>query len=244
MRNAYATLPVRLAEASLLSLDVFDTVLLRDSSTETQRLAEAATRAARVLGIDPMALRALRWDAQQAAYRAVTLTDPQGEASLRTICALLSRTIGLDSRAADVMREVEVDLDIAHLRPNRRMLDVITAAKAAGLRVIATSDTYYSSEDLKRMFDAVLGANPFDEIYVSSELNRTKHAGGIFEVISEREHVAPSSVLHIGDHPTADKRNASRAGWRAVQIPRGGSHRAQKFLGSLAAVPARRARSR
>lgn len=243
MVDAYAPLR-RPAGVSLLSTDVFDTVLLRDGTTETQRLAISAKRAARALGVDPAGLRQLRWYAQEAAYRAVALTDPAGEASLGRMCAVLASSLGLDAAAVDVLRETEVDVDIEHLRPNTRLVEVLEGAKADGIRVIAVSDTIYSADDLRRIFAAMLPDGLYDEIYTSADLDRTKHDGGIFSEISSRENIAPNTVLHIGDHAKADLRNAERAGWRAVHVPRAAPYHLQRTIGGALARPYRWARNR
>jgi FMN phosphatase YigB (HAD superfamily) len=240
-----STAPLRRLEGvRLLSTDVFDTVLLRDGSTETQRFAIAATRSARLLGIDAAALRRLRWDAQVAAYRAVAMADPGGEASLERIAAAIARTLGLAPEAATLLHDTEVAVDIEHLRPNRPLVEAIVEAKASGVRTIALSDTSYAKADLRRMFAAVLPTDPYDEVYVSSELGRTKHEGSLFPLITETEGIAPSATLHLGDHPSADIRRAEAAGWRTVHLPRGRLHRAQKLVGGSRALLAHLERGR
>ena len=60
----------------VVSTDLFDTVLLRDATTESVRFDLSARRAAPRLGADAVALAALRWTCHDSAYRAVAVERP------------------------------------------------------------------------------------------------------------------------------------------------------------------------
>lgn len=228
----------------LVSTDIFDTVLMRDASTETQRLAASSRRAAARLGVDPDALTRLRWDCQTAAYRAVAVERPDGDASLSKITAAMAALLGMNSEAADVLRETEVDTDIRHLHANRAVLSALQKAADRGIRVVAVSDTYYCASDLAQMIEKVVGPSPIEAVYSSSDLGVTKHAGGIFDEVSKREGMGGECILHIGDSSHSDVDMAERSGWNAVHIPRSAAYRVAKRAGQLRSIAlhARRAR--
>ncbi|WP_375432500.1 HAD family hydrolase [uncultured Friedmanniella sp.] len=226
--------PVR---CDLLSSDLFDTVLLRDRSTETARFAEAARRAAPLIGVDPDALVPLRWTTQASVYRAVAVERPDGEATLATITQIMATALGLGFEAADVLRRSEVEVDGEHLRANRPLLEVFDRVRRSGVPLVAVSDTYYSEADLRQLLDAVVGDHPFRAVYSSADLGATKHAGSIFARVTEMEQVAAARVVHVGDSSTADVRQAAAAGWTPVHLPRSaGFHRGRR-LGQLQALP-------
>lgn len=229
---------------AVVSTDVFDTVLLRDRTTETRRLALAARRAAARLGVDPDVLVRLRWSAHDAAYRAVAMERPHGDASLAAMCTTMATALGLGDDAARVLRETEVDLDVAHLRPNRPLLALLGKAARRGVRVIAVSDIYYGEADLRRMLDAVAGPHPLAAVYSSADLGLTKHAGSIFAEVARREHVAPGAIVHVGDHAGSDVRMARAAGWTAVHLPRDDRYRTTRRAATVLAAPLRIRRSR
>jgi FMN phosphatase YigB (HAD superfamily) len=220
----------------LVSTDLFDTVLLRDHTIESDRLAIAARRVAPRLGIDSTALTQLRWSLQRNAYQAVAIERPAGEASLGDLCAVAARAFGLDASAADLLRQTEVDVDIEHLRPNRRLLSLFERVSRAGLRIIALSDTYLGRIDLCRVLDAVAGSHPITEVYSSADLGLTKHAGSAFAVVAERENVAAERILHVGDSHPVDVVMARRAAWTAVHLPRDTRSRVVKAAGKALAV--------
>ncbi|SDN55434.1 HAD family hydrolase [Geodermatophilus sp. DSM 45219] len=241
-----AALSVLIASApgTVISTDLFNTVLLRDHTTETRRLAAAGRRAARRLGLDPAVVVELRWTCHDSAYRAVGIERPHGDASLRGICSTMATALGLDGAAAGVLADAEVEVDVEHLRPNRRLVDLLDGARARGVRVIAVSDTYYSTDDLTRILDAVVGHLPVDAVYSSADLGSTKHAGGIFDLVAAAEGVDPSAIVHIGDDLLADVTRARAALWTPTHLPRGTAYRATALVGRLVSVPARLRRDR
>lgn len=230
--------------AAVISTDMFDTLVLRDGSTETDRLACAARRAAAELGVSPALLVRARWDVQRAAYRAVAVERPTGDASLRAMCAAVAATAGLGSTAHHVLARCEVDVDIARLRANRCLVALLAHAATRGARIIVVSDTYYSADDLERILTEVIGSHPVSGIYSSADLGATKHSGSIFARVAAAEGVDPAEILHLGDHPVADGRMAAAAGWRVVAVPRGRAHRVRVHAGRLRAAAQLRRRSR
>jgi predicted HAD superfamily hydrolase len=232
------------SEHRVLSTDLFDTVLLRDHSTESVRLASACRRAARVLDVDPTVLTALRWSFQESAYRAVAIERPEGEASLSAICSAIAAAAGLDHGAARILHRAEVDVDITHLRPNRPLLTQFDRAARSGMRMIAVSDTYYSADDLCRMLDSVVGAHPIATVYSSADLGLTKHVGRIFAEVARREGVAADRIVHVGDVDRIDVQMAQAASWVAVHLPRNGRHRARKMAGKVLSLPVHVRRAR
>lgn len=228
----------------LLSTDLFDTVLLRDHSTENYRLAIACQRAASHLGVDPAALTRLRWSFHDHAYQAVAMERPGGDAALSAICRTIATALGRGDSAARTLHMTEVDVDIEHLRANRPLLEVFGQASASGIRLIAVSDTYYSGADLERILDAVVGASPISAVYSSADFGLTKHSGGLFAEVARQETTPPSRILHVGDNHYVDVQMARAASWSAVHLPRNRRHRASKIIGKSLSMPIWMQRSR
>ena len=221
----------------VLSTDLFDTVLLRDQTIESGRLASACRRSAARLGVDPAALTRLRWSLQGIAYRAVTIERPEAEASLSAICRTMSTALGLSEGAARDLQQTEVVVDIEHLHPNRPLLELLDRVRRSGTRVIAVSDTYLDQADLHRILDSVLGAHPIAAVYSSADLGVTKHRGGVFAAVAEQENIPAERILHVGDNYQVDVRMARHAGWHAVHLPRHRSDQVKKNLGKVLALP-------
>lgn len=228
----------------VLSSDLFDTVLLRDHTVESERFAIACRRAAPRIGVDPRVLARLRWSFHDSAYRAVAMERPEGDAALGEVWAAIATVLGRGAESARLLHRTEVEVDSEHLRPNTALLDCFTRATAAGVRVVAVSDTYYSGADLEHILTTVIGRNPFAAVYSSADLGLTKHAGGLFAEVARREGREPARILHVGDNVTADVSRARAAGWHALHLPRERLHRARKLAGKVLAAPAVAGRGR
>jgi FMN phosphatase YigB (HAD superfamily) len=228
------------SDHDMLSTDLFDTVLLRDHSIESERLAIACRRAALRLGVEAAVLTRLRWSFHDNAYRAVAMERPEGEASLAAVCRAISASLGLGADAARLFHQTEVDVDIEHLSPNRPLVAQLRRAALAGMRVIAVSDTYYATADLQRILETVVGPDhPITAVYSSADIGLTKHAGRVFDEVARRENVPAARILHVGDSYEADVRMARAAAWTAVHLPRDGRHRVAKIAGKVLALPIR-----
>ncbi len=204
----------------LVSTDLFDTVLMRDLSLEETRLDEAARLAAARLDLNPDRVSALRRSFHRIAYMAVAAERPSGDASIAAICRTVALAIGGGPGVAETLRDAEVETDMGHLSPNRPLLDAYGRLAKAGKRIVATTDTYYSTEEIGSILSRVVGEHPFSAVYASCDIGLTKHAGKLFAEVARREGVHPTRILHVGDDPRADVRQARSAGCIAVHLPR------------------------
>lgn len=221
----------------MVSTDLFDTVLLRDRTSETERLAWAAHRSARQLGVDPRVVVSLRWALHSSAYQAVAIERPAGEASLMAICRTMAAALGLGEEAAQLLRRTEVEVDCEHLQANRPLLELFERARRASMRVIAVSDTYYNEDDLRTLLSRVVGDHPFTSVYSSSDIGLTKHSGCIFAEVARQEGVDRDRIIHVGDNRVADVERPAAAGWSALHLPRSRAHAMGKRLGRVRALP-------
>lgn len=220
----------------LVSTDLFDTLLLRDLSLEVTRLNEAACLAARRLSLNPRVISAMRQSLHRTAYMAVAVERPSGDASLASIARTLARALGTGTGVEDTLRAAEVETDARHLSANRTLLSTLARLANIGKRIVATTDTYYSTNEIDDLLSRVLGEHPIAAVYASCDVGLTKHAGGLFSQVARREGVSPDRILHIGDDPRADVAQALAAGCHALHLPRSVPlRRAGKAIRHLAA---------
>jgi predicted HAD superfamily hydrolase len=210
----------------ITSVDVFDTILLRYSSSERRRfLAIARTTAGRLdaagYDVDAGVLLRTRREAQFLCYRSIEMMNPEADCTLRTILSSQARLLGLPLDAVlTILERAEIDMEAASLRPNRRLLAELAAERARGVRVIAVSDTYLAAAHIAELFRRVVGDIPVDAIHTSADIGLTKRGGRIFEAVCQREQVAPTDIRHIGDDHLADLSQPLRAGLIAEWRPR------------------------
>jgi predicted HAD superfamily hydrolase len=222
-------IPVKLSfdptAIDLVSVDLFDTLLLRDHRCERRRFLLMARLAAAALDrvgwrVSIQALYLSRLDAQRLAYRALEQARPQGDVPLARIHSMQTAILGLPLRAAEILLAAELAFEASCLRPNRRLLAGLAALRARGTRVIAISDIYLPQAALCELLDRVAPDHAIDAVYCSAELNLTKRSSELFGRVLQLEGVAPGRVLHLGDDRRADLEMARRAGLQSRWLPR------------------------
>lgn len=222
----------------LVSVDLFDTVLLRDHRCERRRFALMARQARDALGragysVSLQALYQSRLDAQRLAYRAMETARPEGEVPLARIHHLQTTILGLPPAAAEPLRAAEIRFEASVLRPNRPLLRALAAVRARGKRIIAISDIYLPRECLCELLDRVAPGHPIDVVYSSAELNLTKRSSGLYGAVLEMEGASAARVLHLGDDRRADHEMAEKAGVQSRWLPRRGVKLLRKLDGVL-----------
>lgn len=210
----------QLADYDVISTDLFDTLLIRDFSSERLRFEEAAHKAAKRVGVDPGRLSALRRSFHRLAYKVVAAERPLGDTSLALISKTVAAAIGHGEELAKILHEMEVRTDILHLSPNLRLVALFEQLAKAGKRIIAITDTYYSEINIREILDNVIGPHPITQIYASCDIGLTKHSGALFAEVIRREDVSPSKMVHIGDDGRADIVQAQANGLDVIHLPR------------------------
>jgi predicted HAD superfamily hydrolase len=209
----------------VLSVDVFDTLLLRDSSVQRGRFREvavslAAMLRARGVDVDVKTLFALRQRAHHFAYQAVSIERPDGDATLVRISQIQTSLLGLDPSLTPLFIAAEFEVEQRHLAPNRRLIAFLQQLRRDGTRVVAISDMYLSGANIEDLLTRVVGSVPVDKVYASSDFGLTKQSGRLFAAVAAAEGIATAQMLHFGDHESADLAMARAAGCQAVLFRR------------------------
>jgi FMN phosphatase YigB (HAD superfamily) len=187
--------------------DVFDTVLWR-RVTEPADLFESLGERLYADGhlhssLSPRGFGHLRARAESEARAVLAQGTGSPEAHLGEVWARIPEWIhpGL-SRAEAVAREVALEREITV--PDLDIAALLTLATSRGIAVVAVSDTYFSSDQLRTLLERPgLDAVTWRAILTSSD-HRVNKAGTLFDRALERVGVAPGQVLHVGDNPGAD----------------------------------------
>lgn len=202
-------------ETELVSFDVFDTLLIRDSVSP-----EAVQRYAGQLLNDlyPETLAEFFQRRKDAEHSARAARSFQGDVDLTEIYERFERTPVWTEDVIARARSLEEDIDTLTLRKNPGIEDLLRFAKAEGKRLIALSDTYYSADKVKSLLHRENLADFFDEIYVSSDRGARKDRGDLWDKAQEREKVQSRRWLHVGDNEHSDIRAAAERQLRSLQV--------------------------
>lgn len=204
----------------LLSLDVFDTLLLRDGSSEVRRFGEIGARMAACAGrgINPVDAFMARHLATQASYRAGPRVEGCGEGSLREIHLTAARLLGLpDAVAADFV-EAEITYEVERVAPNDLLLSYMRKHRARGGRTVLVSDMYMHADHIAELLARRgIRAGAYDGLYSSADTKVSKASGRIFSRVEEARDAR--QVLHLGDNLHSDVLMPRAAGWKALFLP-------------------------
>ena len=199
------------------SFDVFDTCIVRTCARPADLfylLAEELLRkSGQVYGREEVSeLAALRVAAEKQAHKTVQATTQTEEITLADIYGCLE----LDGWGftADEMREAEVRLELAAMRPVVPMRTRIEALQGAGERVLFVSDMYLPREVVREMLERCGYTVPDETLYVSNDVGKTKRAGSLYRHVLEKENLSARDLLHCGDGVESDFLGARKAGVR------------------------------
>lgn len=213
-------------EIKAISVDIFDTLLLRGTRCEMLRFRKVAELQHRALKekmkAPPTAsdLYEGRLLAAKIAYRNAEPVKGQREPDFPLILELLCHAIHLDHGFATLLRDVEIAQEKKVLQGNRKLAAILSRAQGRGKRVFFISDMYLSCEDIRELVGHRLPDLRFDGEFVSSEIGQSKRGGGLFDHVCEVESLSPDEIAHAGDNYLSDVQVPLARGWRAVFTPR------------------------
>ncbi len=207
-----SSLPALLEEAvtagiKLITVDCFDTLLWRVTSSPYDVFVEASQRSHwKVFGITP----AVRVAAETAARKQAFVERGAHEVTLTEIFQAVDPTFTASDVARLVRDELDCEFELTLLF--QPMVEFMEAARLRGLSLAIVSDTYLSSDQLAALFDDYAHNFP---IFCSSEHRRSK-SEGLIGVAAEACGFKPAEVMHIGDNPVADVLGARASGAHGV----------------------------
>lgn len=208
----------QISECSLLSIDIFDTLLFRLTHRPDDVFAKVGQRILELdsawVGFNHDCFRELRMKAQREAREKALKERRCAEVSIEEIYIAM----GALEKAAQICVGIELDEEKKICCANSEVLDYMRLARAKGLIVVLATDMYFSSDQIVELLEACgVERSLYDGVFVSCECGGNKESGELFQrVISAYPSVAQSGILHIGDRLDADFDAAKRLGLQAA----------------------------
>lgn len=212
------------AGVRLISVDVFDTLLLRNAKPEILRFSEVAKEQARLLAsrgqrVAPGELLHSRIFCAKVCYQSAGPNCGERDARLTDILRLMIATLRLSGlvTVAELL-QMELEYEKRNLRVNHELVAFLQQQRKTR-RVVLTSDTYFGSSELAGLV-ASLAGDCCDGVYASCDYSLTKSCGGLFRLLWERERCNPAEILHLGDNHHSDVIRPRLLGLSAWHLPR------------------------
>ena len=185
----------------LISFDVFDTLLVRES-VHPQSGAFFAKKHERQR--TPIWWR---FGVEHALRISSGVLHKVRETNFKQISTLVPQ------RFLDAEKEAELSI----LRSRPLGLELLDQAAKSGAQIIYISDTCFTSHEVKQFLENA-GVPVLGKVFVSNEARATKREGKIYQHVQNEFGVDPSKWLHIGDDPLADEKAANRFGITTVNV--------------------------
>ena len=211
----------------IVAFDVFDTVLTRAAGSPESffLLLGRRLRSQGLISFQPEVFAKARISADAKAHQncggpATRLTDIYKE---------LEAIANGGSAPLDELMGAEYLLEAELLRVVPGADARIKQARKSGRRIVFISDMYLSQEFI---FAQLLNhhlAEPGDGCYVSSEHQKWKQDGGLFQAVLKNEGISPDQMAYLGNNATVDIHPARQIKIKAVHFNAGNLNRYEKI---------------
>ena len=190
----------------LLTLDVFDTCLIRDFVSQESLWYLLGQEIANQFSRAPSAAEfvRLRGDAEGEARARGTGED----ITLTDVYARIGANLGWTPEQQRRAVALEEDLEMRNLRPNPRADALL--AKASGVPVAYLTDTPHRGTFIRDCLDKY--SLPAGDVLSSGDTGLRKGTGSLFREASKRFNVDRNQMLHIGNDIRSDAAGSARAG--------------------------------
>jgi glycosyltransferase involved in cell wall biosynthesis/FMN phosphatase YigB (HAD superfamily) len=197
------TIETALRSARILSMDVFDTVILRLVRKPADLFLYMQDDVRRLLQAPTLRFADVRVAAESESRLPAAGGDDSGETTLDRIYAVLGAKLGIDPATAARIRDLEIQTEEKLTYPNPEIAALMQKAAAQGKQIVFASDMYLSAAQVK----SLLRKTPFaaQPLYLSSELRATKHEGRLFDLLLADLKAQPGEILHVGDNRRSDQ---------------------------------------
>lgn len=195
--------------SDVVSFDIFDTLVMRKTVSYTD-VFELLDLRLRNQGIYIPDIAKVRLYAEKELSK-------NGAPKLETIYERVLELTGGNFVTASELSELEWKLDLELLIVRDDVKEVFQTAVSDGKKVVITTDSYYSNEQIEQILD-MFELRFYDKLFVSCEQGDrgTAKTGELFELLKS---AYPNQIiLHIGDDEFADIEKAVEHGLKSFRI--------------------------
>jgi len=198
----------KIARSSVVSFDVFDTLLERPFSKPHYLFLAMQNKVRKILGDDTVEFHKLRRLAEHRCRQDSEFDEVTIEEIYETLNEIIS--IDIDEQKLKEIIELEISTEKSVCKLKESNYYLYEYAKSLGKRVIFVTDIYHDESFIEELLsNAGIGKHT---IFCSANLRKTKQEGSIFEHVIDTLSVKPGSILHIGDNRASDIVNAEKYG--------------------------------
>lgn len=199
MIKTYSDMENELRTYEVVSFDIFDTLISRkiSDSNAIEKLVELKADA---LYQEKTEFAKKRIQAEKN-YRN---KHPEKDADITDIYDELKKLTGWNSGKSDELLQLETDMEYSLAEPKEEVISVFKNIKDKyGIKVYLISDMHLRRTDIEKMLKKCgIMKNQYDELLLSSELNKRKDNGTMWEYFSKLHE--GKRCIHVGDNEVSD----------------------------------------
>lgn len=193
------------SQASVLSVDFFDTLITRSVAQPTHVFAVMEQNLITSHGDSWRGFAVARVEAEQRARHSAASENEHRDITLDEIGLHLANKFALNVSDRDMVMALERETELQLVQAVPFGLEVTKLGRMRGMRVVVVSDNYMPAAHLLQMAHRA-GYSWITEadIFVSCEHGGMKHNGMLWPVVLSALNVPAGSILHVGDDENAD----------------------------------------
>ncbi len=211
---------------AVVSIDIFDTLLLRNGKCEARRFWEISEQARERLAtvattgdLSTQDLFVSRYQAMRAGYACAESVEGCREGRIERILEVQAELLGLPPEAPALLLAAELDVEAGNLDCNDFLLEALDEVFGQTRRV-GISDMYLGREHIEPLVARVCAGRPrLTAVFSSADLGVSKRSGRAYPAVAAALGIDAADALHIGDDVHADLVEAHAQGWRALLFP-------------------------
>ncbi|MFY9287989.1 MAG: HAD hydrolase-like protein, partial [Alphaproteobacteria bacterium] len=204
----------------LLSLDVFDTLLIRRVPRPPDAFLQLGRKLREKNLLEPTqtpdSFAAVRYQTEYVARDIQQRAHGNREVTLGEIYDIFPKHIVRMSPGELIAAEITTEIKLCFSNPD--IIQIAHFAKQHHIRLALISNSYFSEKTLRKFIKTKAPDFPvFDNFFVSSEYRRGKR-DGLMQLMLNKLSIKPSECLHIGDDPISDRDTAKKLGIPCIYI--------------------------
>lgn len=192
-----------------VSFDIFDTLLKRNVEKPTDIFRYVEKSCIKKYGLSYKGFSKERIDAEKEIRKS------NEEVTINDIYKKLGKKYPIND-LKNILKE-ELKLEYKFSTVNLLIKKVFDYCKKSNKKIEIISDIYIPKAHIEKMLRKN-GIDGWDNLFISSEFNKTKATGSLYDVVIKKLKVSPNNIIHIGDNKLSDYKNAQKKGFATIYI--------------------------
>jgi len=204
-------------DIKVISFDIFDTLIQRPCIFPEDIFILLNNKVKAILHNNDINFNTIRKDIERKVKEEKYIEDR--EITFDDIYNYINKKYKIDYKKINEIKNEELKLELT-INNSRKIIKerLYSLAIKTGKKIICISDMYHNADFLNKLL--LQNKYKVDKIYVSSEINKRKDKGDLFDYVLSEEKIRPYELLHIGDNKISDFEIPIKKGIVAFHIPK------------------------